>query len=445
MTIRKMRLPRRTFLRGLGVVAGLPLLDAMVPALTPIRLSAAAPTKRFAAIYMPLGAITAWAGDSDKWTPDSAAFGFEYKPIVKPLEPYRQHVTFVSNMCQGDVQGDNHVPASWLAGIPRVKQTEAEDVRSATTLDQIIAQRIGQSVPFPSLELATEDFSGYVGACIPGFACAYVNTISWASPTTPLPRDINPRVVFERLFGRPGTAEERLEQMKQDRSILDSLVDDVRDLQRGLGAKDRARVGDYLDNVREIERRIQRTEAQNREHAVSVDAPIGIPQSIEEHIALMYDLMLVAYQTDLTRVITFMMGREISMRVHPDLGVTEPHHALSHHQDLEERIAGLAIVQNWYVAQFAKFVDKLKATPDGDGSMLDHLLMIYGSNMSNSNVHSTFHLPTLVVGGGDGTLKGDRFLDEPTNTPFGNLLVGVANRFDISMDRLGVGTGAITL
>src|SRR5712671_6387326 len=306
MFITKMSLPRRTFLRGAGAAVALPLLEAMVPAATALANTAGKPQPRFGAIYFPNGAIL------EQWTPSTTGKDFEFTPSLKPLEPFREAIVVVTNLTRASTQGGDHAvsAAGWMTGAA-AKRTEAEDVRAGVTIDQVVARQIGQDTPFPSLELATEDFTGYIGACTSGFSCAYTNTISWSSPTTPLPMEINPRIVFERMFGRPGTPAERRTRMKRDLSILDLITRDASRLRRDLGPRDRVRLGEYLDNVREIERRIQRAEAHGASQATSTPLPIGIPEVFEEHLALMYELMTVAYQSDLTRVITFMTDREL--------------------------------------------------------------------------------------------------------------------------------------
>jgi hypothetical protein len=315
-------------------------------------------------------------------------------------------------------------------------------VRAGTTIDQVVARQIGRDTPFPSLELATEDFTGYVGGCTPGFSCAYVNTVSWATPTTPLPMEINPRVVFERMFGRAGTSEQRAAWMRRSRSILDSISGDVARLNRGLGTRDQQRLASYLDDVREIERRIQRSEARAESGAGSLDAPVGIPETFEEHVALMFDLLALAFQTDLTRVFTFMMSREFSQRTYPVLDINEPHHGLSHHFNDPAKIEKCARINVHHVAQFTKFVDKLRSTPDGDGSLLDHSLIFYGAGMGNGNAHAPDPLPLIALGGG---AAGNRYVQPAHKTSIANVWLGVAHRFGVDIEAFGESTGAIDL
>jgi hypothetical protein len=439
MFITKMSLPRRTFLRGMTTAIALPLLEAMVPAATALAQTAARPVRRFGAVYIPNGAIM------DQWIPATVGTGFELAPILKPLEPYRDVLTVVNNLTRphpGSQVGDHAVSAgSFLTGV-WPKRTEAEDVLANTTIDQIVAKQIGQDTPFPSLEVATEDFTGYVGACSPGFNCSYMNTISWSSPTTPLPMDINPRVVFERMFGQAGTAAQRLARMRDERSILDSIAEEASTLQRGLGSRDRVRVGEYLDNIREIERRIQRSEAHSNSE-VSLDAPIGVPDSFEEHMALMYDLLVLAFQADVTRVFTFMTSRELSQRTFPQIGVTEQHHSVSHHGNDANKIAQNVKINTYFVAMFAKFIEKLKSTPDGEGSLLDHSMIFYGGGMGNPNGHLSDPLPVIVLGGGVG--RAPRHVKLPERTQVGNLWLTVANKFGNPMESFGESTGTIDL
>jgi hypothetical protein len=438
MFLTKMSLPRRTFLRGMAAIVGLPLLESMIPAATVLAKTSASPRLRFGAVYVPHGAIM------DRWTPATAGVGFELTPTLKPFEPYQDALVVVSNLRRaGSTIGDHAVaPSGWLTGA-LAKQTEAEDVRAGTTIDQVIAKQIGQDTPFPSFELATEDFTGYIGGCTPLFSCTYMNTISWATPTTPLPMEINPRAVFERMFGRAGTAQQRLARMQQDQSILDSIVDDVTRLRRGLGARDRSRLSDYLDDIREIERRITRSENQNNASVTALDAPLGVPESFEEHAALMFDLLAVAYQADVTRVFTFMMAREASQRTYPQLDLTEPWHSLSHHGHNPEKMAKNATINRYYAQLFARFIGKLRSTADGDGSLLDHSLIFYGSGMSDGDSHGTDPLPLVAIGGGVG--RGHRHIDLPVGTPVGNLWVGVADKFGCQVDSFGESSGRVEM
>jgi hypothetical protein len=332
--------------------------------------------------------------------------------------------------------------SGWLSGaVP--KRTEGQDYRIGTTIDQVLARQIGRESPFPSLEFATEDFTGYVGGCTPGYSCAYMNTISWSSPTTPLPMEINPRIAFERLFGDGASDAERRRILAEDKSLLDAITAEARVLRARLGAGDRARVSDYLDNVREIEQRIQRTEGQQRVEVELGDKPLGIPESFVEHTSLMFDLIAMAFRADLTRVFTFMMSREGSQRTFAEIGIPDPWHVTSHHGEQPEKIARNAKINVWCLEMVGKFLDTLRETRDGDGTLLDSSLLFYGSGMGNSNVHATDPLPMLALGGGVG--GGARHVVLREKTEIGNLWLTVANRFGASLDRFGDSDGTVEL
>jgi hypothetical protein len=433
MFLTKSALPRRTFLRGIGATVALPFLDAMVPAATALAQTPGARPSRVGFIYVPHGA------DMSSWTPTSAGTQFELSPTLQTLAPFKEQMVVVSNLQRAGGQAGMHAAAAsgWLSGaIP--KRTEAEDFECGTTIDQVVARKIGQSSPFPSLEFATEDFTGYVGGCTPGYSCAYHDSISWATPTTPLPMEINPRVAFERLFGDGGSEAERQSKLREERSILDGVLNDMRALQSRLGAHDRARVADYLDDIREIERRIQRSEAQKRADVTMVK-PLGIPETFDAHSALMTDLIAVALQAELTRVFTFMMSREGSQRTFSQIGISDPWHVTSHHGDKPEKVAANAKINVFCLQMYARLLEKLRATPDGDGTLLDRSLIFFGSGMANSNVHATDPLPMVAVGGGTG--RGNRHVVLPKNTPLGNLWLTVANHFDSPMSKFGESTG----
>ncbi len=441
--ITKKHLPRRTFLKGAGVTLALPLLDSMVPALTAQSQTAAKPLMRLGFVYVPHGAVMS------EWTPAKEGIGLELSPVLKPLEPVRDRVVVVSGLAhhQADSLGDggaDHARScpAFLTGV-HPKRTEGEDVRAGVTIDQIAAQKIGQDTQFPSLEVATEDMTGLVGACDTGYSCTYMNTISWRTETTPNPMEINPRMVFERLFGEGGTAAEQLEHLREDRSILDAITHQVKGLDARLGPRDRTRMGEYLDSVREIERRIQRASKQTGAQLTVPEAPVGVPDSWDEHVKLLFDLMALSYQGDMTRIFTFMVAREVSQRTYPQIGVPDPHHATSHHQDNPEKLAKLVKIQNYHISLLSYFLQKLRAIPDGDGSLLDHSLIVYGSSMSNSNIHNHSPLPVLVAGGAAGRVQGDRHLKYPENTPMANLLVSVLNKAGIEQDKVGDSTGPL--
>jgi len=438
MFITQMSLPRRTFLRGVGATLALPLLDAMVPALSPTARAAATPPRRFGAVFVPMGERPS------HWTPKTTGVGFELSPILKPLESFRDSIIVVSNLDR-PLQGTHAVSTgTWLTGAAP-KRTEAEDFLAGTSLDQIIAGQIGRDTVWPSIEICTENQTGYVGACDVGYSCAYMNTISWKSPTTPLPMEMNPRVVFERMFGRPGSTADRVARMRGNRSILDSVKRDVATLEQGLGARDRVRLDEYLEHVREIEQRIQRAEQQVTTEVTVPDAPVGIPATFEEHAGVMFDLMAVAYEADLTRVFTFMLNREASQLVFPNLDINEPWHHVSHHGNDPAKLAQLVKLNTWQISLFGKFLERLRSTPDGDGSLLDHSAILWGSGMSDSNAHSPLDVPYLMVGGGGGRFKGNRHLAAPNGTQLSNVMLDVAQKFGAEIDHLGVSTGRFEL
>jgi len=434
MFLTKTALPRRTFLRGVGATVALPLLDAMVPSATALAQTVATRPSRVGFIYVPHGA------DMASWTPTSGGANFDLSPTLQTLAAFKDQLVVVSNLRRAGGQAEMHAAAAsgWLSGaIP--KRTEAEDFACGTTIDQVLARKIGQQSPFPSLEFATEDFTGYVGGCTPGYSCAYHDSIAWATPTTPLPMEINPRVAFERMFGDGGSEAERQHNLREDRSILDGVLNEMRSLQTRLGARDRAKVANYLDDVREIERRIQRAEAQQRADVTMVK-PLGIPDTFEAHCALMTDLIAVGLQSELTNVFTFMMSREGSQRTFSNIGIPDPWHVTSHHGDKPEKIANNAKINVFCLQTFARLLEKMRSTPDGDGTMLDHSLIFFGSGMANSNVHATDPLPMVAVGGGAGT-KGNRHIVLPKETQLGNLWLTVANHFDSPMNKFGESTG----
>jgi hypothetical protein len=439
MMITKTHLPRRTFLRGVGATLALPILDAMVPARTLLAHTAASPAPRLGFVYLPHGAIM------DQWTPATEGPGFEVSPILSPLAPFRDQLDVVSGL--GHRAADTTAvhslsPTTWLSGV-RPKPTQGLDAYAGVTADQIAAQHIGQDTLLPSLELATEDQAGLIGACDRDYGCIYMNTLSWRTPTTPMPMEINPRKVFERMFGQGGTSAERLARIEEDKSVLDAIASQIGDLQRSLGAKDKIIVGDYLESVREIERRIQVAEREQHLDLALPDAPIGIPFSFEDHIRLMYDLLVLAYRANITRVFTFMVAREESNKTYPQVGVHEGHHATSHHQNRPDKIEKLVKIQTYHIGLFGEFLQKLRTTADGDGSLLDHSLILYGSNMSNSNVHNHFPLPTLVVGAASGRHRAGRHLKYADHTPMTNLLLSMLDKVGVPLDALGDSTGAL--
>ena len=441
MIISKKMLPRRTVLRGLGTALALPMLDAMVPALSGISGRAAEPVRRLGWVYCPNGMAM------DAWMP-AAKESLDLSTTLSPLAPYRDQTVVVSGLAQGQAEalGDGNgehtrATATWLNGV-HPRETEGADVRAGKTADQIAADQLGRTTPLGLLELAIDqDF--LVGSCDNGYSCIYMNTIAWRDETTPLPMQNNPRVVFERLFGDGGSTADRQSEFKKDRSILDAISSDLARLQREIGAGDQARVNQYLDAVRAIERRIQLSEQKDTE-LPELERPVGIPESYREHVELMFDLTALAYQVDMTRVFTFMLGRELNGRAYPEIGIPDSHHGLSHHRYDPEKLAQLAKINTYHVSLFTHFLDELANTPDGDGSLLDHSLLMYGASLSDSNKHSHFDLPLLLVGGGAGQLKGGRHLQYPRDTPMTNLLVSQLDKAGVRLDDgLGDSTGRL--
>jgi hypothetical protein len=450
MIITKQVLPRRTFLRGLGTSLALPLLDAMVPALTALAQTPAKPVRRLGFVYLANG--VAMNGAVNYWKPTGDGATFQLSPILSPLAPFRDRLVVVSGLSQaqaetmGDGNGDHtRGTATWLNGV-HPKWTEGADVRAAVTADQIAAQALGQDTVLPSLELGI-DPNFVVGSCENGYSCIYMNSLSWRTATTPLPLENNPRVVFERLFGDGGTSAQRLGQMRRTRSILDSVIEEATHLQQTLGAGDRATVSDYFDSLREVERRIEKAETHQAASptAATERPPLGIPDRFDEHVKLMFDLQWLAYQADLTRIFTFMMGREVCSRTFPEIGIAEPHHGISHHRDDPEQLKKLSKINSYETTLFASFLERLRSTPEGDGTLLDHSMVLYGAGLSNPNIHSHLDLPLTVVGGGAGQLRGGRHLQYPLNTPMTNLLLTLLDKAGVPAEKLGDSTGRIDL
>jgi hypothetical protein len=441
MIVTKMAISRRTVLRGLGTTLALPLLDAMVPALTATAKTPAKAVRRLGIIYHPNGVIY------QNWLPKGVGPEFEFSPILRPLEPFRDKLTVVTGLaCQpaealGDGGGDHsRASGSYLTGV-HVKKSDSV-VGNDISMDQVAAKALAHETQLSSLQL-TADENSLVGGCDVGYSCAYSGTLSWLTPTLPLMAENNPRVVFERLFGSSDSTDPlvRAPRLRQNRSILDSVADRVRQLQRKLGPTDNTKVDDYLTSIRDVERRIQKAEEQSGNDVPDVDRPEGIPSGFDPHVELLYDLQLLAYQSDLTRVITFMYGREQTGRPYPQLGVPEPHHQLSHHQNDPAKLEKCTKIQTYHVQLFADYLEKLRSTPDGDGSLLDHVILLYGAGISNSDRHSHRPLPTLVLGGGAGTIKGGRHLVYPDDTPLTNLHVTLLNLMGVPAEKLGDSTG----
>ena len=439
MIITKKALPRRTFLRGMGATLALPVLDAMVPSMTAIARTGAAPVRRLGFIYMPMGC------DITRWTPGSTDGTLKVlSPTLQSLEPFIDQMTVMSNMELKNAYPGTHATsnAAFLSAA-KAKWTESTDYYLGTTADQIAAQQIGHETVLPSLELSM-DLLQTVGQCDNGYACVYQNNLSWSSPTTPLPSEAHPRIVFERLFGEGGSSADRRAALKRRASLLDWVRDDISRLQGTLGADDRRRVGQYLDSIREVERRIQKAESDaGADQLPDLDRPVGVPTSYAEHAKLMFDLQALAMQGDVTRVITFQLARETSTRTYPEIGVADPHHPLTHHGNNPEKIARMAKINAFHVSLFAYYLEKLKSTPDGDGTLLDHSMVLYGSGMGNPNVHDHVNLPTIVAGGGAGRMKGGRHISYAEPTPLANLHLTLLEKVGVRLDKFADSQGKV--
>ena len=438
----KKALPRRTFLRGMGATLSLPLLDAMIPAATAATKTAAQPVKRLGYVFMPMGC------DQSRWTPGGrdGKLG-ELSPILASLAPHRDHVTAFTNLELRNAYPGSHATSnSSFLSAAKAKHTESSDFYLGTTSDQLAAQQIGRATQLPSLELSM-DMLQTTGQCDNGYACVYQNNLSWSSPTTPLPSEAHPRIVFERLFGEGGTVLERQSALRRRASLLDWIAEDLAGFKRQLGPADRAKVGEYLDTVREVERRIQRAEADVATSSLprDLERPLGVPASYTEHAKLMFDLQVLAMQGDITRVTTFQLARETSNRTYAvETGVADPHHPLSHHGNDPDKIARMAKINAFHVSLFAYFLDRLKNTPEGNGTLLDHSLLLYGSGIGNPNVHDHTNLPVLVAGGAAGGMKGDRHIRYDQPVPLANLHLSLLDKVGVKIDRFGDSTGKIT-
>ena len=438
MIITKKALSRRTVLRGLGASLALPLLDGMVPAFAAIRTTAANPVRRLGVVYVPNGMMM------PQWSPTTEGAGFEFPTILEPLAPYRDYVQVLSGMHGVESEGP-HARAStrFLTGMPS-KPDDGSDLRGGVSMDQIAGRVHGRETQLATLELAL-DGRDFAGSCDDGFSCAYTNTIAWANETTPLPMENNPRAVFERLFGDSGSTDPavRKARLSRDASLLDSVTERAADLSRELGTADQAKLGQYLDAVRDIERRIQMAEAQSDRELPVVSQPAGIPGTIGEHAKLMFDLMALAYETDLTRVATFMLGREITGRTYAEIGVPDAHHPISHHQRDPEKLAKLTKINQYHVQLFSEFMERLRTTPDGDGSLLDHSMIVYGAGMGDSNAHASTNLPILLAGGGAGT--GGRHVRYSEDTPLANLHLSLLDKMGVPLESLGHSDGRLPI
>ncbi len=440
MIVMKKGLPRRTFLRGLGTTLALPLLDAMVPAMTALADTPANPAalRRLGFVYIPMGC------DRSRWTPQGGDSLDELSPILSPLAPVKKHITVIDNLELKNAYPGTHATsnAAFLSAA-RAKLTESTDYYLGTTVDQIAAQSIGRDTPLPSLEISM-DLLSIVGQCDNGYACVYQNNLSWSSPTTPLPSEAHPRIVFERLFGEGGSASERRAALRKRGSLLDSVGDELARLKTRLGAADRARVALYLEAVREVERRIERAEVAAKDDALpDLDRPVGVPASYADHARLMFDLQVLALQGDVTRVITFQLARETSGRTYPEIGVPDPHHPLTHHGDDPAKIARVAKINQFHISLFAEFLAKLKATREGNGSLLDHSLYLYGSGMGNPNVHDHVNLPIVVAGGAAGEMRGGRHVRYQKPTPLANLHLTLLDKVGVKIDSFADSAGKV--
>jgi len=442
--ITKKHLSRRTFLRGAGVTVALPFLESMAPAQTPLSKTAASPKSRLACIYIPHGATM------DHWTPSTEGTGFEFSEILKPLEPYRDYLNVVSGLCHpqaGPTDGEdsggaldhNRAVAVFLTGAHPKKGVQST---VGISVDQVIAQKVGQDTPLPSIELTIEESSLSSDS---GFSGAYRNTIAWKSPSVPLPMENSPQVVFERLFGDGSNDAQRKARRQQSISLLDSVLNQVAGLQKELPAADRTRLNQYLEEVREIERRIQRAAEQTKADVAVPEAPVGIPDDFEEHLKLMWDLQALAYEAEITRISTLLYSHETSGTVYPKSGVREGFHNASHHSNNRKNMDQFAVLNRYHISTLAYFFDKLKATPDGDGSLLDHSLVLYGSTLSDGNEHNHDPLPVLLVGGASGQIKGGRHLRTAPHTPMSNLLLSVLDKFGVRQDKFGDSTGRVEI
>jgi len=445
MFISKKHLPRRTFLKGAGVSLALPLLESMIPAATALARTAAAPRTRLGCIYIPHGATM------DKWTPAAEGTTFDFPEILQPLEPFRDRVCVVSNLAHAPVApwtgedtggAENHVRAAavFLSGAHPVKKNEAH---VGVTVDQMAARHVGQDTPLPSIEMSMEPLNLNCGDV--GFTCAYRNTLSWKSATLPLPMENNPQIVFERLFGDGSTEAQRRERRSQAKSLLDSIRQEVPSLEKELPAGDRQRLRDYLDEVREIERRVQQVDATLSRNLDLPEAPVGIPAAFEAHLNLMFDLQVLAYKSEVTRISTLMLARENSNAVYPASGVREGFHNASHHSNERKNMDQFAVVNRYHIKMLTSFLEKLRSTPDGDGNLLDHSMILYGSSLSDGNEHNFDPLPVLLAGGASGQLRGGRHVRYAPHTPMANLLLSMLHKLDVPVDAIGDSTGPLDI
>ncbi len=438
MIITKKALPRRTFLKGMQATLALPLLDAMIPAATALAQTPARAVRRLGYIFVPMGC------DHARWTPEGRGALDQLTPCLSPLEPVREQLTVVTNMeLQNSYPGTHDTSNSGFLSAAFAKHTESSDYRLGTTADQLAAQQIGQDTQLRSLELSM-DLNPLAGVCNNGYACVYQNNLSWSSPTTPLPSEAHPRIVFERLFGEGGTLAERRAALKSRASLLDAFNDDIARLKGVVGTGDRARVDQYLDSIREVERQIQQAEAGAAKNPFpDLDRPVGVPEMFADHAKLLFDLQVLAFQGDITRVVSFQITRELSNRTYPEIGVPDPHHPTSHHGNDPEKVAKIAKINTFHVSLFSDFLQKLKATPEGDGTLLDNTIYLYGSGMGNPSLHDHVNLPILVAGGAATGMKGGQHIRYDEGTPLANLHLTLLDRAGVRLDTFGDSDGKV--
>jgi hypothetical protein len=439
MIITKKALPRRTFLRGMGASLALPLLDAMIPAATAATKTAALPVRRLGYVFMPMGC------DISRWTPPGTDGRLgQLSPILSSLESVKSRISVLTNLELRNAYPGSHATSnSAFLSAAKAKHTESSDYYLGTTADQLAAQQIGRETQLPSLELSM-DMLQTTGQCDNGYACVYQNNLSWSSPTTPLPSEAHPRIVFERLFGEGGSLAERQMALRKRASLLDWVAEDVASLKRQLGPSDQAKVSEYLDTIREVERRIQKAESSVVDHArPDLDRPLGVPAAYADHARLMFDLQVLAMQGDITRVTTFQLARETSNRTYPEIGVADPHHPLSHHGNDPDKIARMAKINAFHVSLFAYFLERLKATPEGNGTLLDHSLLLYGSGIGDPNVHDHTNLPVIVAGGAAGGMKGGRHIRYKDPVPLANLHLTLMQKVGVKIDSFADSNGKI--
>jgi len=438
MIITKKALSRRTVLKaGQGILA-LPLLDAMIPAMTALAQTPAKPVRRLGFVYIPMGC------DQARWTPEGTGVLDELSPILTPLEPVKDQLTVITNMeLQNSYPGTHDTANSGFLSAAYAKHTESSDYHLGTTVDQLAAKQISQDTQLPSLELSM-DLNPLAGVCNNGYACVYMNCLSWSSPTTPLPSEAHPRLVFERLFGEGGSLAERQAALRSRASLLDSFNDGITSLKGTVGTADRVRVDQYLDSIREVERQIERAEAAAADNPTpDLDRPVGVPQSFADHAKLMFDLQLLAFQADITRVVTFQLTRELTNRTYPEIGVPDPHHPISHHGNDPEKLSKMARINTFHVLLFSEFLQKLKATPEGDGTLLDNTVYLYGSGMGNSSLHDHVNLPILVAGGAGTGIKGGRHIRYEQGKSLANLHLTLLDRVGVHLDKFGDSDGRV--